>query len=360
MRFPRSRTPLLVAFLLAAAVPRAALASPEKTSDAAIAEGVRLHDAGEYARAIAKYREALARDPENVRALYEMAMSFEAMKDYASALQAAEAGLRFPDPLRPSFHMIIGNVRDEQGDPEGAIAAYRAGIRENPEVPLLHFNLGVACLRQRKWKEGRLELERTLVLRPAHASAHRYLALAYEKEGFKVPAVLALTRFLLLDPGPDRAKEALRAMDGVFGIGYARDSVTGNVSLTVDPDGSREEGDFQSAELGMLMAQAAGAIEAEPTPGETPLPFPVQRLSDSIIAVVEMADAEPCGFAAEYYVPYFAALHASGLLEVAAHLANRAGGERAVKDWLDAHGADVDAFRERTVSFAWPKPAVHP
>lgn len=213
-------TPLLVAF----ATGSSASASSDTPRDPAISEGILLHDGGEYDKAIAKYREVLAREPRNVTALYEMALSYYAKKDLAAALEAAEAGVRFADPLRPALYVLIGNVRDEKGDSAGAIAAYRAGIKEDPKVAQLHLNLGVTFLRKKKWKDARPALQQALVLKPDHPSTHYYLAYAYELGGFKVPALLALTRFLLLEPGPDRSKEALRAMDRIFEVGYERDS----------------------------------------------------------------------------------------------------------------------------------------
>jgi tetratricopeptide (TPR) repeat protein len=165
MSQPLTRTlliaPLLVAFATGSSA--IAVASSDTPRDPAISEGVLLHDAGEYDKAIAKYREALAREPGNVTALYEMALSHYAKKDLAAALEAAEAGIRFADPLWPALYVLIGNVRDE-GDSAGAIAAYRAGIKEDPKVAQLHLNLGVTLFRQKKWKAARLSFQQAVVL----------------------------------------------------------------------------------------------------------------------------------------------------------------------------------------------------
>lgn len=358
MSQPLTRTLLIAPLLVALATGSSAIAvaSSDTPRDPAISEGVLLHDGGEYDKAIAKYREVLAREPGNVTALYEMALSYYAKKDLAAALEAAEAGVRFADPLRPALYVLIGNVRDEKGDSAGAITAYRAGIKEDPKVAQLHLNLGVTFFRQKKWKDARLSFQQAVVLKPNHPTSHYYLAHAYEKEGFKVPALLALTRFLLLEPGPDRSKEALRAMDRLFEDGYERES-GGSVKLTLDPKSSREEGNFQSAELGMLLTQAASALPDEAEPA-VPLPPNVKRLSEALAIVAESADSKARGFAADFYLPYFTAIHAASRVEVASFIALQASGLPEVGTWLTDHKKEADAFRAWSAAFSWPIVAV--
>ena len=55
-----------------------------------IEQGIKLHDAEKYPEAILAYREALAADPDNARALYEMSYSYYMAKDYDSAIILGE------------------------------------------------------------------------------------------------------------------------------------------------------------------------------------------------------------------------------------------------------------------------------
>ena len=57
---------------------------------ATIEAGIKLHDAGKFEEAIARYEEVLKLSPANMTALYELAYSFAANKEYEKSLAANE------------------------------------------------------------------------------------------------------------------------------------------------------------------------------------------------------------------------------------------------------------------------------
>src|SRR5437773_453841 len=72
--------------------------------DATIEAGTRLHDQGEYDQAIAKYEEVLKLSPANMTALYELAYSFAANKEFEKSLAAATRGAEYESELLPMFY----------------------------------------------------------------------------------------------------------------------------------------------------------------------------------------------------------------------------------------------------------------
>jgi tetratricopeptide (TPR) repeat protein len=103
---------------------------------------------------------------------------------------------------------MIGNCLDELGRREEAIelykAALKAAIKRAPENSLLHFNLGVSLMRVGDGPMARKEMEQAVSLDPNHVVSHFFLARLYQSQGYRVPAVLAFSRFLLLEPQSSR------------------------------------------------------------------------------------------------------------------------------------------------------------
>src|SRR5262245_49437656 len=157
--------------LVAALVPVAALAqsgaptrtaAPSTTAETATIEtGIKLHDAGKFDEAFAKYEEVLKLSPENMTALYEMAFSFAANKDYEKSLAAATRGTEYQSELLPMFYDLIGGAYDSLGEPQKAIDAYKKGIQIIPDAAVLYYNMGVTYLESLKNPdEGRRALEK--------------------------------------------------------------------------------------------------------------------------------------------------------------------------------------------------------
>src|SRR5512139_2590398 len=67
--------------------------TPEQ--EAAIREGVDLHDKGQFDEAIAKYQAVLAEHPSNVVAIFELAYSHFAKRDFDRTIETALKGTEF-------------------------------------------------------------------------------------------------------------------------------------------------------------------------------------------------------------------------------------------------------------------------
>jgi tetratricopeptide (TPR) repeat protein len=281
-----------------------------------INEGIRLHDRGDYDGAIEKHESVLELNPDDVVALYELSFSHFAKKDYVRALEYARRGVAYVSELRPRFFLQIASCQDNLGDKDQAVKTYRKMIKEFPGFPLVHFNLAVTYLRQEKRELAKEQLKKELAVTPDHRSSHYLLGMLLEAEGYRLPAVLALSRFLILEPNTERSGAALATLLKLINAGVSVKDQK-NVTIFMNPDQKKDEGDF---------------------------------------AGLEMAGREKrkLGFTGAYYVPYFGEIEERGHTDAFAYRIHAGSPDGAVGQWLIANEGRVEEFLEWSRNYRWP------
>jgi tetratricopeptide (TPR) repeat protein len=107
----------------------------------------------------------------------------------------------------------IGCAREDEGDPDGAIAAYRRAIEADTAHADAHINLGRLMHERGDSAAALLAYERALTLRPNDALAAFNLGVALEDTGRLEDAAAAYQRAIDADP---RAADAHYNLAGVF------------------------------------------------------------------------------------------------------------------------------------------------
>src|SRR6476619_5448649 len=200
---------LLPAVVAAQSGPTRAAAPSTPAETATIEAGIKLHDAGKYDEAIAKYEEVLKLSPANMTALYELAYSFAANKEYEKTLAAATRGTEYQSPELPLFYDLRGGAYDSLNEPQKAIEAYRKGIQIVPDASMLYYNMGVTYLESLKNPdEARRAIEKAVALDPAEPAFHLMLGQVLQSNGYAAPAFLAFSTYLILEPNGPRALSA--------------------------------------------------------------------------------------------------------------------------------------------------------
>jgi tetratricopeptide (TPR) repeat protein len=97
---------------------------------------------------------------------------------------------------------------------EKAIEQYRAAIRIEPRFRPAYQNLGAALVRMGHLPEAMVAYQQGLQYYPQNAELHFNLAVALSVQGHKADAMQELRRVLELKPEHDRAKAALRKLEG--------------------------------------------------------------------------------------------------------------------------------------------------
>jgi len=354
----RARILVIALFAVASAsaekLPKPDRVPSESTAEqkSIIAAGIALHDAGDFDGAIAKYQQVIDQAPDNIAALHEIGFSYFAKKDYRAALEIARRGARYRSPALVQFHVLTGNCLDELGRRNEALDVYHAAVKQSPDVAILRYNLGLSLMRSEKLVEAKKELQQCLALEPARASAHLVLATIYQRLGYRVPAVLAYTRFLTLEPASGRATNASATLLQLVGGNVTKGDKPGNINITLalGDKAHQDEGDFGPIEMSMAIGVAAGQMKKEGKPEESPF----EQIATTYVLIGEsLANMKPKGFAAAYYAPFFADAHKRGLVQALVYRALQSGQIDGAEDWKQQNDSKLREFQEWLAAFRW-------
>ncbi|AYL98302.1 tetratricopeptide repeat protein [Mucilaginibacter celer] len=173
-----------------------------------VKEGIALNAQKDYSGAIEKYKQALAAEPENPQANYQMAYSLNASGKGNDGVPYLNKVIKTNGTLTGPAYELLGSIYDAAHQPQQAIDAYKEGIKLKPDYQPLYFNLGIAYFRAQKYADAEFAAIEAIKLDPKHANSQRLYGLVTFHQNKRVPALMGLCSFLLLDPEGARADEA--------------------------------------------------------------------------------------------------------------------------------------------------------
>jgi len=343
-----------------------ATTTPEQ--EAVIRAGVDLHDKGQFDDAIAKYKEVLAKSPTDVTAMFELAYTYLAKKDFDNSLATAREGAQFQSELLPMFYDLMASSYDSKGQPQQAIDTYKQGITFAPDASQLYYNMAVTYRESlNKPDEARLALEKAASIEPLHPGVHVLLGQVFQSSGYPTPAFLALSTFLVIDPRGSQALPGYGLWRAVLKGGV--DAIPdGPMSATPTPDramrspmtakaaeGKKDEGDFAVFESRLAPTHAAFMEKLD---GGTP---EIQALITQVTELLSTLPEKPAGPAAasfvnRHYVPFFIALRQHNFVEPFVYWASQRARVPGVTDWLTANETRVREFLDWASKYSWPAP----
>jgi tetratricopeptide (TPR) repeat protein len=335
--------------------------APTQAQKDLIREGIRLHDQKDYDGAVAKYAEVLAANPYEVTALHEMTYSYFAAGMYEKSLKTARIGASCSSNDLSGFRTMIGNSLDELGRKSEALDIFQAAVKDKPRDALLWYNFAVTLRRAGKTKECRKALESALLIAPGHASSHYLLGKIYRESGYRIPAILAWSRFLEIEPRSQRAEEALGGLQQLLGWGVTKGDKEGSVQITLSvPDKAlSDEGDFTSVELLLSMGVAIDFMGIKDKDVKELIKKPkndFEKLAGMYSSLASsLGEVKPKGFAARYYAPHFAGMDKTGMTGAFLLQAFQQGRVQGAETWRMEHEADLGNYASWLKFYAWPE-----
>jgi tetratricopeptide (TPR) repeat protein len=173
-----------------------------------VKEGIKLNGQQDYAGAIEKYKQAITAEPDNAQANYQMAFTLNAAGKGSEGIPYLKTVIKTNGTLTGPAYELLGSIYDAGHQPQQAIDAYKEGIKLKPDYQPLFFNLGIAYFRAQKYADAEAAAIEAIKLDPKHANSQRLYGLVTFHQNKRVPALMGLCNFLLLDPDGPRADEA--------------------------------------------------------------------------------------------------------------------------------------------------------
>jgi Flp pilus assembly protein TadD len=322
-------------------------------------EGIAYHDKGDFEGAIARYDKALQLDKDNLLALTEKAMTSLALQKYDAAIQCCQKAIeKHPgDKGLGTVYVTYGNAYDELLKTDKALEVYEEGIKQFPEYYQLYFNKGITLSSVKKYDDALANFQKSASLNPKHASSHNAIARILDAQEKKIPSLLAYSRFLILEPESNRAKENLARLRKIM-RGNVEQTGEKSVTININPDmlgdsksnGKAKENNFASADL--ILTLSAGLDFDEKNKKKTEVERFISKF-ETVCELLKETQKDNYGFYWEYYVPYFIEMKDKNLINSFTYIAFATSEDSEVSKWLESHKSAIDEFYDWSKNYTW-------
>ena len=310
-------------------------------------EAIAFDERRDFDGAIARLEQILRENPADVAAIYQLAHSHFGKEEYMKSLAAANTGASYKSPRLAAFYLLIGNNLDRLDEPELAIKVYKHAMKSFPTDVQLPMNLAITYLNSGRLEDAKKSLKDAAAIDPNYAGSHLGLGQLYFNTGYKVQAVLALCRFLVVEPDSSRSAAALKTMQGIIKTG-----VGPNLTIVVDATMRKDEGDFNAANLALSVVAASPYLEENKAKSEMRLA--VENFS-KLFSVLSEGKKNQSGFAWNYYRPYFVEMKTRNYVEAFCYYIHQSAGSAETSSWLAQNGTRVSEFLNWSKSYEWPR-----
>jgi len=327
--------------------------------DKLIADGVAFHDEGDYESAIQKYDQVISADPKNVTAWAEKAYSLISMGEYDESIEACKKAIS-SDPESKHLKIVYttyGNALDALEKPVEAIKIYDEGISHFPEFYQLYFNKGITLTDLNDYDKAVDNFHSAARLNPTHASSHNAIGrIEGIDKTMKIPSLLALCRFMAIEPVGSRAKANLPLIQDIM-KGGAEKTGKNKVNITIDPatlgnpdSDEKMENDFSTT--GLILALSA-ALDFDKKNKKKSAVELFQGKFETVCSSLTESQEGNFGFYWKYYAPYFIEMKEKEQIETFSYLVFATDEDKATQQWLKDNEAKVKSFFVWSSAFEW-------
>lgn len=166
---------------------------------ASFAQALRLHQAGDLAKAEDLYRRVLAGDAQHSDALHMLGVAAYQQGRGAEALETIGRAIA-TNPRIAAYHSNLGHVLKQLGRLEAAVVAYEAAIRLQPSLAEAHANLGNALKKLGRLDDALAAFDAALRIKPDDVETLRNRGIALTELGRLEDAVAAFATVLRRKP----------------------------------------------------------------------------------------------------------------------------------------------------------------
>lgn len=278
-----------------------------------VEQGIELYNNGSYDEAILKYNEALQVDKNNAYALAEKAMTLLPLKKYDEAVEICEQVLKlYPQNNNATVYVTYGNALDLKGDSKFALKIYDKGIKKYPDYYSLYYNQGITYYNLKQPDKAKEAFQLATKLNPNHASSFNALGILDSKN--RIPSILALSRYLIIDNKTSRASNNFELLSKLMMQGVTQNS-SNSISISIDENSLNNkksaENNFSSLDLMLSMSGALNLSDENKNKNE------IEKFTDSFNILcqgLKQMKKDNKGYYWEFLAPYFIEMYEKDLI----------------------------------------------
>ncbi|CAN5445470.1 hypothetical protein BH10BAC4_BH10BAC4_09050 [soil metagenome] len=160
-----------------------------------------LYDSGQYDAAIKEYLKVQPNDTNYVYMLSELALSYNASKNYKKSEETSSKGIEQPSEYKAHFLRTMAISQDLGGEYEKSILTFKNASKEFPFDYSLKYNLGITYYNHKEYELAAEYFQKTLSINPFHAGSYLNWGKLLAFQGRKTEALFALGMYLGISNG---------------------------------------------------------------------------------------------------------------------------------------------------------------
>ena len=173
--------------------------------------GLIFEDQGEIDKAIGSFQSAVEIDPELIEGWINLGKLWASKKE-PIALQFFDNALRVDSTNVTALHEKAYYLSNTLNDLEGALALYKKIIIAHPQYPDAYYNAGLLYLDMDSLDRAMQQFNLNIEVDPTFYTAFYYRGICEEMKGDPENAIKDYEQALALEPGFDKAREALKKL----------------------------------------------------------------------------------------------------------------------------------------------------
>lgn len=308
--------------------------------DSLIQVGINYHDAGEYAKAIDFYQQALTLEPKNATASYEIAYSYMMAKDYANSIKYSDIVIKLEKNNALNAYITKGSCLDYLGKTDESIKLFEKAIKIYGDQYLLCYNLGYDYYKINDKEKAEDALVNAIKSKSSHTSSHLMLAQLMADQNKSVQSLLGLYYFLFLEPNSERSKTAVNLLEKQFGGNVQKDSNKPNqINIVFNSD--QIDSEFGAATMMLSMMEASKSVEENKDKSGDQL-F-IENTTSFFKILGELREKKKKGLWWDFYIPFFYDLANSDHMDTFCYYITQSTRDSSA-DWLKNNAPKIVLF----------------
>lgn len=299
-----------------------------ETEKQLLLQAEKLYHQGKYKAALPKIQETLRLNPNNVEAIYAMALSCVALEQYHKSLEYSKRAAAYKSKYLEDSYLLMGTAYQQLNDPWNALRTYRFAAREYPNNAKLQYRLGDTYVYLNKPELASDAFKAAILADPDDVAAHYQLGMIYYAYDYHTPAILALSTSLLLDPAQPAAALIQKYIVEL---------------LDHDPESHKsDEGDFYAVDKAIAEKRAAHLSSTPEHAFHT-----VEAQYRTLFARLNTANiSKQKTFVIDSYIPLYNKIHLQQLDETFVYYIFQGSKDKNISKWLKEHPGKVSQLKQ--------------